>query len=192
MPRPRAHLRDLDRLYRVFPWLETATDQEVGNPLYIPTPQGWGRVDNPEHYLTLYVSDTPLGAIGEAFGNHAEWTRQLLAGPPSLPGSRRALVTYRAAGIVVLNLDDAEALHDRSIRPSRVVTRDRAVTQSWALGVHREDRWAGVRWWSYFKPEWGSFGIWDSTRLSVMEVVALEDRADLVSEVAMSLNRLWR
>lgn len=179
------------RLYRVFPWLESAGPNEPGHPLYIPRPQGHGRIDNPEHYLTLYLCDEPDGAIGEAFANHAIWTPDLLDGPPSLAGSRRALGTYDASDADVIDLDDARALSERRLRPSEVVTRNRRVTQAWALDIFREGQCNGIRWWSYHNPEWGSFGIWNVEALRVTNVVALTDAVDRVQQVAWDLGRVW-
>lgn len=178
-------------LYRVFPWLETALADEPGHPLYVATPQGQGRIDNPEHYLTLYACDEATGAIGEAFGNHAVWTADLLDGPPALPGSQRALATISASDSIVIDLDDPQALVDRSLRPSRVVARERASTQGWALDLFREGKWDGIRWWSYHNPDWGSFGIWNREQLQVVDVTALSARLGLVQGTAADMNRVW-
>jgi hypothetical protein len=139
----------------------------------------------------LYFADNPLGAIGEGFGNHSTWTSDLLAGPPVLPASVRALATFDAAGVRVIDLDDPQALLDRSLRPSRVVTRERATTQKWALGIFNEGRWDGIRWWSFHNPEWGSFGLWEVGGLRVVDVIALEDRVDLVERAAFEMRRVW-
>lgn len=178
------------RLYRVFPWLEGARSGEPGHPLYVAHPQGQGRIDNPEHYLTLYLSDQPEGAIGEAFGNHAMWTPDLLQGPALLPGSRRALATFETDARV-LDLDDPQVLLDRNLRPSAVVTRDRERTQRWAMEVYREGAWDGIRWWSFHDPAWGAFGLWNLDPIAVVEVVALGDHVSLVEEVALRMARAW-
>lgn len=178
-------------LYRVFPWVEDARPGEPGHPLYTPSPQGHGRIDNPEHYLALYASDDPDGAIGEAFGNHSVWTSDLLEGPPGLPGSRRALATIDASTLAVVDLDDAAALLDRGLRPSQVVTRDREITQAWALAIFRAGRWGGVRWWSYYEPTWGSFGLWDASNLEIADVTSLADLMPRVQGVAARMFRPW-
>lgn len=154
-------------------------------------PQGRGRVDNPEYYLTLYLSDDPLGAIGEAFGNHSIWTSDLLSGPPGLAGSVRALATFDSSQVVAVDLDDPRALLDRALRPSRVVTRQRGTTQGWALEIFREERWDGVRWWSFHNPEWGSYGLWELNGLEVTDVTALADQVGLVQQAALDMCRLW-
>lgn len=179
------------RLYRVFPWLEDAAPGEPGHPLYVPRPQGHGRVDNPDHYLALYASDDPDGAIGEAFGNHSLWTTDLLRGQPSLPRSRRALAVIDASAATVADLDDPATLLERELRPSQVVTRTREVTQGWALRLFREGRWAGVRWWSYYDPGWGSFGLWDVAALHVLDVTPLDDARARVQGVAARMCRVW-
>lgn len=175
----------------MFPWLEDAEPGEPGHPHYVGLPQGQGRVDNPEHYLTLYLSDDPLGAIGEAFGNHSIWTSDLLSGPPALAGSVRALATFESSDVVVIDLDDPQALLDRALRPSRVVTRHRGTTQNWALKIFREGMWDGVRWWSFHNPEWGSFGLWHLNSLELVDVIALADQVGNVRQAAVDMYRLW-
>jgi hypothetical protein len=177
-------------LFRVFPWVESATADEPGHPLYISPIQGAGRIDNPEHYLALYASDVAAGAVAEAFGNHAVWTPALLSGPPALTGSRRALGKYSTNGDV-LDLDDAHHLVERSLRPSRVITRRREVTQGWALAIFLEHRWTGVRWWGYHNPDWGSLGIWNRSPLELEAVEPLTPDHSAVVEAAQALNRPW-
>jgi hypothetical protein len=71
------------------------------------------------------------------------------------------------------------------------VTRDRRVTQSWALRVYDEDRWAGIRWWSYYRPEWGSYGIWSIGALKVLDAIPLAEDLDLVQRAASDIVRVW-
>lgn len=179
------------RLYRVFPWLEAAGANEPGHALHVPVPQGTGRIDNPEHYQVLYASDSPEGAVAERFGNHAIWTDGLLAGPPYLAGSVRALGTYEAE-LEALDLDDARSLLDLELRPSQVVTRDRGVTQAWALRVYRTERWDGVKWWSYWDPAWGSFGIWRPDGFETVSVEPLSRDHPAVEGARIVLTRIWQ
>ncbi len=179
------------RLYRVFPWLENARPEEPGHPLHASPRQGAGRVDNPERYSVLYASDSPAGAVAEAFASHATWTPWLLGGRPDMPGSLRALATFDAAEIEALDLDDARRLVERKLRPSSIVARDRATTQAWALRIHDEGRWSGVRWWSYWDSRWGSFGLWDFRRLGVVDVTPLSRGHPALREAAESLSRPW-
>ena len=91
-----------------------------------------------------------------------------------LPGSVRALVEYEVGDHAqICDLDDARRLTDLGLRPSRVVTRDRDVTQAWARKLYDDGHFAGVRWWSYYNPDWGSIGLWDIAALNVADVVIL-------------------
>jgi hypothetical protein len=176
-------------LYRVFPWLPDARAGEPGHPRFVPG-AGAGRVDNPEHYRTLYLSDGPGGACAEAFDFVATWAQDMLRGAPAIPGSFRALATFVLDdNVEVCDLDDAPRLVELGMRPSEVVTRDRAVTQAWALRVFRQQRWGGVRWWSYHDPRWGSHGIWAVHRLHLDHVEGLTLDHPAVNEAAEVLNR---
>jgi hypothetical protein len=190
MPKRKARSRSVlaPRLYRVFPWLDQAAAGQPGHPLYRPRVQGAGRVDNPENYRVLYASDSPIGAIAEAFGNHSVWTEDLFI-IPSLPGALRALATFEARRVKTLNLDDAQALLDRGLRPSDVVTRDRSRSRSWALLVFGERKWDGVRWWSHQDPDRGAYGLWRTSDLRVLDITFLDIEHSAVTEAAASLNR---
>lgn len=162
-------------LYRVLPYLASARPRTPGHPTYAPRSTGRSRVDNPGLYEVLYLGDSAAGAIAEAFGNQRTWDDGLFRGTPSLPGSLRALVTYDlAATAEVCDMDDARRLVDLDLRPSQVVTRDRTVTQGWAARIFEERRFAGVRWWSYYDPRWGSYGLWDTTELRVVGAEVLD------------------
>ncbi|MBN9608439.1 MAG: hypothetical protein BGO26_19615 [Actinobacteria bacterium 69-20] len=160
--------------YRVLPYLPAATDGEPGHPMFVPTSTGANRVDNPGAYDVLYLGDSPQCAVAEAFGWAPRWNAGLLRGSPALPGSVRALVAYDLGGhAAVCDLDDADRLASLGLRPPRVVTRDREVTQAWARELFEGGQYAGVRWWSYYNPDWGSVGLWDSAALHVTDVVTL-------------------
>jgi hypothetical protein len=132
------------RLYRVFPWLPEAREGDPGHALYVPTPGGAGRADNPLHYRALYFSDSPAAAVAEAFGTLKLWSPQMFV-RPDLPGSVRTLAEYELpdGANAIFDLDDASALASLGVRPSQVVTRDRRVTQRWALEVFEQGKWAG-------------------------------------------------
>lgn len=161
-------------LYRVLPYLDNAANGVPGHPLYVPASTGTNRIDNPDSYDTLYLGDGPVCAVAEAFGWAPRWNAGLLRGSPSLPGSIRALVRYELGDDAhVCDLDDTGRLTDLGLRPSRVVTRDRDVTQAWARELYDVGQFAGVRWWSYYNPDWGSIGLWNTTALSVTDIVEL-------------------
>jgi len=162
-------------LYRVLPYLPSARPRSPGHPTYAPRSTGRSRVDNPGLYEVLYLGDSAAGAVAEAFGNLRSWDAGLFRGTPALPGSQRALVHYELSdGVGVCDMDDADRLVELGLRPSQVVTRDRTVTQGWAARIFEQGRFAGVRWWSYYDPRWGSFGLWDTADLRVVATEVLD------------------
>lgn len=180
-------------LHRVLPYLRTARARMPGHPLFVPSSTGAGRVDNPGQYDVLYLGDSAAGAMAEAFGWAQAWSASLFRGIPAMPGSVRALATYELdeVGAAVCDLDDARRLVDLGLRPSQVVTRDRAVTRQWSADIHASTLFAGVRWWSYYDPRWGSYGLWDVSNLRVTSVTVLTDieQPDFVA-AADVLNRI--
>jgi len=168
-------------LYRVLPFLAKAAPDEPGGALYVP-PQGGGRLDNPELYAVLYLSDAASGAIAEAFGRFLEWSPAILAGSPGLPGSVRAIASYRLSDEAPLcDLDDPEQLRSLRLRPSDVVSRDYDRTRAWSRRIYNQRAWVGVRWWSYYDPRWASVGLWELNRLSLVDVQPLRlNDSDLI------------
>lgn len=157
--------------WRVINWHPDATaPTDNGHPLFVWPHQGKGRVDDPDgDYNVLYVGDSPKGAIAETFGRYSEWTKAMLAAPPSAPkGTVKALVRYQGDP-AVLDLDDPDELTRLGLRPSGVVSRRRAETQQWARAIYDSNDHDGVSWWSYYEPMWASFGLWNYSNLSVAE-----------------------
>lgn len=152
-------------------------------------------MDNPGQYDVLYLGDTASGAIAEAFGWAPTWDASLFRGTPALPDSVRALVSYELDDerATVCDLDDARRLVELGLRPSQVVTRDRHVTQHWSATIFARAEFAGVRWWSYYDPRWGSYGLWDVGAVRVASVTVLDDidQPDVVA-AADVLNRVRR
>ena len=184
------------RLFRVIPWLADAERGQPGHPLYVDvTRQGGGRADNPRHYQALYLSESAPGAVGEAFGDLATWSEAMFA-VPWLPGAVRALATFQSdPPPAVLDLDDASVLVARGIKPTEVVGRDRARTQEIALSAFLEDRWHGLRWWSWWRPVWRNQILWapldaaDPWPLAVVEAEPLHMRHPAVLVAAEVLRR---
>ncbi|MBG0738660.1 RES family NAD+ phosphorylase [Paeniglutamicibacter antarcticus] len=152
--------------YRVFPHLAAARMGKTGSADYLYKRQGGGRIDNPAHYDMWYLALTKEGAIGETFGNVPVWSDEMFDFP-ALPGSRRALATFSIPdGLALIDLDDAQTLLDRHLRPTQVISRNRPLTQTWALKIFEfrndagERKWAGVKWWSFQRPQWSIVGIW--------------------------------
>jgi hypothetical protein len=160
-------------LYRVFPYVATAAVDEPGGAVYVP-PQGAGRLDNPGSYSILYLSDSPAGAIAEAFGRFPEWSGAILEGAPSLPGSVRGMARFQLPDDVpICNLDDPVLLQTLGLRPSDVVSRDYTRSREWARRIYEQGRWFGARWSSYYDSQWASVGMWNISRLELEDVVIL-------------------
>jgi hypothetical protein len=166
-------------LYRVFPYLRSAAEDEPGGALYVSA-QGGGRLDNAADYTVLYLSDAAAGAIAEAFGRFSEWTAAILEGSPSLPGSARAIARFQLPEAApICNLDDPAQLGALGLPPSDVVSRDYTRSRAWARRIYEQGRWIGVRWWSYYDPQWASFGLWEIGQLELEDVrlLRLDDAA---------------
>lgn len=154
------------KLYRVFPWVEDVEEEEPGSALYVPR-QGAGRFDNPKEYAILYASNTAEGAIAEAFGRFPRWTSTMLAGIPTLTGSRHALAVFKVdETLEFCDLDDPKTLLEWGLRPSDVVNREYQTTQATALRIFLSSRYQGLSWWSYYHPVWNSVGIWRRAEMS--------------------------
>jgi hypothetical protein len=175
-------------LYRVYPHDPRARARRPGHATYVPALQGTGRIDNPEHYRVLYASDHPAGAIAEGFGDLHPWTEAMFR----LGVDRVRSLAVLAIEAPLLDLDDGTVLARQALRPSQVITRRYAETQTWALRLYRRRRWAGVRWWGYHEASWGSVGIWDTTTLRLLEVQSLTREHPAVGEAADLLARPWR
>jgi hypothetical protein len=162
------------RLYRVFPYVPSAADDEPGG-VFFRSAGGKNRADSPTPgiYRCLYAGDSAEGSIAEAFGRFDTWDVDIIeAAPatPALPGSRFALATYDLAeSAEVCVLDDAGTLVHEGLRPSQVVTRERSITQAWAARIEAGGRYCGVSWWSYHDPRWQSVALWDIAQLATVD-----------------------
>ncbi len=107
---------------------------------------------------------------------------------PRLPGAVMSLAELRA-DVRVLDLDDPNELVLRGLPPSRVATRDRAVTQVWALRCFEEQRWSGIGWWSVHDADWSSMGIWAPGTIKVASVTPLTTQHAAVVGSAKVLGR---
>ena len=79
----------------------------------------------------------------------------------------------------LLDLDDPATLGRERLRPSRVATRQRDITQPQALELYRRHPGAaGLRWWSIWESQWANFTIFDragsALRLLRTQVLTLE------------------
>ncbi len=170
-------------LFRVFPFDLSAAEREPGGALFVPA-GGKGRVDSPlpRAYSVLYAGSTPECAIAERFGAFDVWDRDLIEARPASPLLRRsrfALAAYELPDDVAIRvLDDAPTLVSEGLRPSDVVTRDRALTQAWAARIYGRGDHAGISWWSYYEPVWHSIGVWEHEKLQPLghpEILSVGD-----------------
>ena len=164
-------------------------ENSPGGARHVPG-RGGGRLDNPGLYSALYLSDAASGAIAEAFGRFAEWSPSILEGSPSLPGSSRAVARFQLADdAMVCNLDDAGQLEALRLRPSDVVTRDYVRSRAWARRIYEQRKWIGARWWSYYDPQWASFGLWNTRQLKLEDVRVLRFDDSALREASQTIAR---
>ena len=149
-------------LYRCFAWKQDARDGEPDTPLWCPRPfQGEGRHDNPDTYGCLYLADRPLSCVVEQFA--AFRGQRLLPSMLLRRGLPLALARFELSDRTsFVDLDDPDVLVQEQLRPSRVATRERSVTQPQALAVFRRHRrTAGLRWWSVWEAQWANTTLFD-------------------------------
>jgi hypothetical protein len=167
-------------LYRCFAWNERGRPERLDGALWFPRPyQGDGRHDNADLYGCLYLSEEPLSCVVEQL---ARFRGQRLL--PSLlvrRGLPLGLAELELAGEArLLDLDDPAVLRRERLRPSRVATRARDVTQPQARALYdaRPDA-AGLRWWSTFESQWLNVTVFDraaaALRLVAARTLAVED-----------------
>lgn len=153
-------------LWRVLPADPAAAAQAAGGPLWFPREhQGTARHDNPDAYACLYASERAASAVAEALapfrGRGALRAPMLQRG--GAPLSLAELELREPA--VLVDLDDPRTLDAVMLRPSRVATRHREVTQADALRLYRENaRAAGLRWWSTIEASWINVTVFDRAR----------------------------
>jgi hypothetical protein len=152
-------------LYRCFAWNAAARHDATDGPLWFPTIfQGEGRHDNPDAYGCLYLSDRPVSCVVEQL---AAFRGQRLS--PALLRRRGLPLALAAIELddkaIVLDLDDPATLGRERLRPSRVATRDRSVTQPQALALYRRHPTAaGLQWWSSWEALWANVTIFERAR----------------------------
>lgn len=143
------------KAYRICPWDPSGGDDQLLVDLEaVRAGQQSGRWDNSRLYGALYLSLSQAGAVAEVLGNHTEWVDSLFDSPGT--GRRRHLLTVEIDDSVsgaLVDIDDAALLHERGLRPSEVAGRARATTRTLAADFF-SDGAAGVRFWSYYRPEW--------------------------------------
>ena len=174
-------------LYRCLAWNERAEPESPDGALWFPRPyQGEGRHDNPAVYGCLYVSEQPLSCVAEQL---ARFRGQRLSAPLL---HRRGLPLALAElelppGTELVDLDEPAVLRRERLRPSRVATRERDITQPQALDLHeRHHEAVGLRWWSTFESLWANVTLFDraASKLGLVTVKALDLAADEIVAAA--------
>jgi hypothetical protein len=174
-------------LHRCFAWNQKAAPSEQDGPLWFPRIfQGEGRHDNPDRFGCLYLADRPVSCVVEQL---ARFRGQRLTASMlrrrGLPLALAALELDDNARLV--DLDDPVVLRRERLRPSKVATRERTVTQPQALALYeRHPDAAGLRWWSTWEALWSNVTIFDraASRLRVLDVRVLTLQDPAVAEAA--------
>lgn len=174
-------------LYRCFAWNQAAGDDQPDTARWCPRPfQGEGRHDNPDAYGCLYLSDRPLSCVAEQFA--AFRGQRLIPSMLVRRGLPLALARFELAEqAVLLDFDDPDVLKRATLRPSRVATRDRAITQPQALAAFRQrPRVSGLSWWSTWEAQWRNVTLFDRAvrHLRVEQVEVLTPTHPAVQEAA--------
>jgi hypothetical protein len=167
-------------LWRCFAWDGEAAPGEPGAPDWFPRAlQGSGRHDNPDVYGCLYVTDREASGIVEQLAR--------FRGNRMLPSFlvRRGLALALAQlelgdAVTVVDLDDPSELARRRLRPSRVATRQRELTQPQALAAYADGADA-LSWWSSHESLWTNVTVFDraapSLRVTDVRVITFGDAA---------------
>ena len=160
------------RLFRVFSWDGRNRAAAADGPLYVPRRrQGAGRHDAPDQYGALYCSLDAASAVAEAiqFLRGHELTADDLRRSDGLVRSLGALELDPTARLV--DLDDPQVLASRGLRPSRIATLDRRVTQPLARTLYGEGL-DGLSWWSTLDAGWTNVTLFHERVLPRLRLVS--------------------
>jgi hypothetical protein len=137
-------------------------------------------------YGCLYLSEPPLSCVVEQLARfRGQRLSAALLRRRGLPLALAELELPDDAQLV--DLDDPAVLRRERLRPSRVATRDRALTQPQALALHeKHDEAAGLRWWSTFEAQWLNVTLFDraASALRLVSVKALDVADDEIAAAA--------
>jgi hypothetical protein len=166
-------------LHRCFAWNRAARPDAPDGALWFPRVyQGEGRHDNPEAYGCLYLADRPVSCIVEQLA--AFRGQRLTSSILRRRGLPLALASIELDDrSALVDLDDPAVLRRERLRPSRVATLRREMTQPQALDLfRRHPDAAGLRWWSRWEALWANVTLFDrgagSLRLLSVEALDLE------------------
>ena len=174
-------------LHRCLAWNERAAPDAADGARWFPRPyQGEGRHDNPAVYGCLYLSEQPLSCVVEQLARfRGQRLTPALLRRRGLPLALAELELPDDAQLV--DLDEPAVLRRERLRPSRVATRERGITQPQALALHEKHGEAlGLRWWSTFESQWLNVTLFDraASALRLVSVKALDVAGDEIAEAA--------
>jgi hypothetical protein len=174
-------------LHRCLAWNERAAPDAADGALWFPRPyQGEGRHDNPAAYGCLYLSEQPLSCVVEQLARfRGQRLTPALLRRRGLPLGLAELELPDDAQLV--DLDEPAVLRRERLRPSRVATRERGITQPQALALHEKHGEAlGLRWWSTFESQWLNVTLFDraASAMRLVSVKALDVAGDEIAEAA--------
>jgi hypothetical protein len=174
-------------LHRCLAWNERAAPDAPDGALWFPRLyQGEGRHDNPLVYGCLYLSEQPLSCVVEQLARfRGQRLVPALLRRRGLPLALAELELPDDAQLV--DLDEPSVLRRERLRPSRVATRERTVTQPLALALHeKHGEAAGLRWWSTFESQWLNVTLFDraASALRLGSVRALDVDDDQIAAAA--------
>jgi hypothetical protein len=174
-------------LYRCFAWNARVRPDRPDGALWFPRPyQGDGRHDNADLYGCLYLSEQPLSCVVEQLGRfRGQRLSPALLVRRGLPLGLAELELPNRTTLV--DLDDPVVLRRERLRPSRVATRVRDVTQPQARALYeRHPDAAGLRWWSTFEAQWLNVTLFEraASALRLASVRALDVADDEILAAA--------
>jgi hypothetical protein len=182
-------------LYRCFAWNERGRPERLDGALWFPRPyQGDGRHDNADLYGCLYLSERPLSCVVEQLARfRGQRLLPALLVRRGLPLGLAELELADDAELV--DLDDPTVLRRERLRPSRVATRAREVTQPQARALHEQHPdAAGLRWWSTFEAQWLNVTVFDraaaALRLVSARTLTVEDEDVGAAAETLGLRRV--
>jgi hypothetical protein len=182
-------------LYRCFAWNERGRPERLDGALWFPRPyQGDGRHDNADLYGCLYLSEQPLSCVVEQLARfRGQRLLPALLVRRGLPLGLAELELADDADLV--DLDDPTVLRRERLRPSRVATRAREVTQPQARALHEQHPdAAGLRWWSTFEAQWLNVTVFDraaaALRLVSARTLTVEDEDVAAAAETLGLRRV--
>lgn len=156
------------KLFRCLAWNRDARPDAPQGPLWFPRAlQGDGRHDNPDLYGCLYVSQSDVSTVVEQLARFR--SQRLIDSMLRRHGLPLALAELEVRDNVrLVDLDDPAVLVKRKLRPSRIATRRREITQAQARDVFTGTPSAGgLAWWSAFEATWENITLFDRARTSL-------------------------